>query len=452
MTLSVAVIGAGPSGFYTAEALLKRGLDCQIDILEGLPTPYGLIRAGVAPDHQSTKRVTRAYERTARHEQVAYFGNVEIGRDIALDELRANYDAVVLAIGAPLDRGLDIPGGDKRGVHGAAAFVGWYNGHPDFRDLVPDLNCDAVAIIGNGNVALDVARVLVKTPREMAKTDMPDYAAAAIHGAPIRDVHLLGRRGPVEAKWTNVELREMGELEDCRVVLDPDQLPDRVAGKWSARDRRLREKNLETLRGFLGQPPDGKHKRLHFAFYAKPVEVLGGDRVTGLRLERTRVEDGRVVDTGETFDLACGLVVAAIGYRAQPIAGVPYDECRGIVSNRQGRVAPGLYVVGWAKRGPSGVIGSNKPDADLIASHVAADLAPQGEGAGEGTGDGKPGRAGLQALLAERGVAWVSFADWLAIEAAEIAAAPAGAPRQKLIRIKDMLAVLGKSASQRRTG
>ncbi|MGF1611117.1 MAG: FAD-dependent oxidoreductase [Kiloniellales bacterium] len=451
MTLSVAVIGAGPSGFYTVEALLKLGLDCQIDILESLPTPYGLIRFGVAPDHQSTKRVTRAYERTARDEHVGYFGNVEIGRDVSLDELRGLYDAVVLAIGAPLDRGLDVPGGDKPGVHGAAAFVGWYNGHPDFRDLAPDLNCEAIAIIGNGNVALDVARVLVKTPGEMAKTDMPEYAAAAIHGAPIRDVHLLGRRGPVEAKWTNVELREMGQLEDCQVIIDPEQLPERVEGDWSARDRRLREKNLETLRSFVGQPPDGKRKRLHFQFYAKPVEVLGEERVTGLRLERTRVEDGRVVETGETFDLDCGLVVAAIGYRALPIEGVPFDERRGIVSNKEGRVAPGLYVVGWAKRGPTGVIGSNKPDADLIASHIAADLAPEGKGGGKPPGD-KEGRAGLQVLLAERRVAWVSFADWLAIEAAEIAAAPSGAPRQKLFRIKDMLAVLGKSAGQRRTG
>ena len=442
MPVSVAIIGAGPSGFYTAEALLKRDVDCRIDIIESLPTPYGLIRFGVAPDHQSTKRVTRAYERTALDHRVSYFGNVEVGRDVTLKELRRLYDAVVLAIGAPLDRALNIPGGDKEGVFGAAAFVGWYNGHPDFLDVAPDLNCEAVAVIGNGNVALDVARVLVKLPQEMAGTDLPEAVARQIHSAPIADVYLFGRRGPLEAKWTNVELREMAHLADCVPLVKADQVPDAPGEGGSERDRRLRQKNLATLRSFARVSPAGKRKRLHFEFFARPVEVLGGERVEGLRLERTVVEGGRAVGSGDVFEVPCGLIVASIGYRARQVEGVPYDEARGLVANRQGRVAEGLYAVGWAKRGPTGVIGSNKPDADLIAGHIEADC-----GAGA-----RPGRPMLEEVLEERGVSWVSFADWQAIDAAEVAAAAPEAPRKKLIRIKDMLAVLDKSSAAKKAG
>ncbi|MCG8547369.1 MAG: FAD-dependent oxidoreductase, partial [Alphaproteobacteria bacterium] len=215
MSLNVAVVGSGPSGFYTVAALLKSGVECRIDILERLPTPFGLIRGGVAPDHQKTKNVWRAYEKSALHHVVNYYGNVEVGRDVTIDELRAMYDAVVLAVGSPLDRKLGIPGEDKIGVVGSAAFVGWYNGHPDFRDLNPDLNVEGVVVVGNGNVAVDCARVLGKTPEEMATTDLTDYAAEAIHASPLTDIYMCGRRGPIEAKFTNVELREMGQLEDC---------------------------------------------------------------------------------------------------------------------------------------------------------------------------------------------------------------------------------------------
>jgi len=432
MPVTVAIIGAGPSGCYAAEALVKSGIDCQIDVIESLPTPYGLIRSGVAPDHEKTKRVTRAYERTLLDVRVGYFGNVEIGRDLSLKELRDCYDAVIVAVGAPLDRSLDLPGGDKAGVHGSAEFVSWYNGHPDYRDLGPDLNCKQVAIIGNGNVALDVARILVKTPAEMAKTDLPAYAAEAIHNSPITDVYIFGRRGPVQAKWTNVELREMARLVDATPVVDPVQLPDSVEGKMSERDRRLSSKNLETLRGFVGQEPDAASKRVHFVFQAAPVEVFGGAHVEGLRLERTRLEGGQAVGTGETIDVPCGLVVASIGYRAKPMEGLPFDARRGTVVSSDGRVKPGLYVVGWAKRGPSGVIGTNKPDGDAAARQIAEDFT-KGE---------KPGRSALQQLLELRDTAWVSFEDWKTIEAAEIAAAPPGAPRKKLIRIRDMLKVL----------
>jgi len=432
----VAIVGAGPGGFYTAAALVKLGLECRIDLIEALPTPFGLIRGGVAPDHQSTKAVSKAFARTARDPHVRYYGNVEVGRDLTLDELRGMYDAVVLALGAPVDRGLGIPGADKRGVYGAAAFVGWYNGHPDFRDLDPDLDTAAVAVIGNGNVAIDVARVLVKTPAEMASSDLADHAAEAIRAAPIADVYVIGRRGPAEAKFTNKELAELGELEECVALAEAAQLPDAVDGEMSDRDRRLREKNLATLRQFAAHDPSDKGKRLRFVFCAKPLKVLGGARVEGLRLERTRVERGRAVDTGETFEVPCGLIVSAIGYRMHPIAGVPMDESGTHVANRDGRVAEGLYVAGWARRGPTGVIGTNKADGDAVAEHIRDDIA-QGR---------RPGRAALEALLAGRGVRWVGFAEWELIDAAETAAAPPGAPRRKLVRVEDMLALLGQDA------
>jgi len=359
-----------------------------------------------------------------------------------MSELRRLYDAVVLAFGAALDRRLNLPGGDKPGVYGSAEFVGWYNGHPDYRDLVPDLGHAAVAVIGNGNVALDVARVLVKTPREMARTDLPDHVSEAIRRAGITDVYLIGRRGPAEAKWTNVELREMAQLADCVPLVDPAAIPERIEGPLSERDRRLAERNLATLRGFPNVDPKGKAKRAHFLFHASPVEVLGSERVAGLRLERTRVEGGRALGTGSFFEIPCGLVVAAIGYRSQPISGVPFDERRGTVKSRQGRVAKGLYVVGWAKRGPTGVIGTNKPDADQIARSIAEDLA-----AGRISGE-RPGRGALEELLEERGVRWISFEEWKTIESAEIASAGAGAPRRKLSRIEDMLAILDRTSAR----
>lgn len=432
MALSVAIVGSGPSGFYTADALIRSGTDCRIDIIEKLPTPFGLIRGGVAPDHQKTKNVSRAYERTALNERVQFFGNVEIGRDVTIEELRSIYDAIVLAIGSPTDRPLDIPGGDKAGVIGSAAFVGWYNGHPEFRDLDPDLNTRAVAVIGNGNVAIDCARVLAKTPAEMAQSDLTDYAAEAIHNSPLTDIYMFGRRGPVDAKFTNVELREMGNLADATPIVDPAQLPDAVPDGLEDRDRRLKERNLATLREFAAMDPGNRRKRVHFAFHANPVEVLGGDRVEGLRLERTRVEDGRAFGTGEFFEVECGLVIPAIGYYAQPLDGVPFDARRGVTANEDGRIVDGLYAVGWVRRGPTGVIGTNKHDGDAAAQQILADL-PQGR---------KPGRTALEKLLQEKGVRAITFADWQRIDEAEIAGARAGAPRRKFATVAEMLAAL----------
>ena len=431
MPLSVAIIGSGPSGFYTAEALVKAEAECRVDILERLPAPYGLIRYGVAPDHEHTRNVSRAFERTALRDEVRFFGNVEVGRDLSIDELRAIYDAVVVAVGAPFDRALGLPGEDKAGVVGAAAFVGWYNGHPDFRDLEPPLDTRAAAVIGNGNVAIDVARVLVKTEAEMAATDLADYAAKAIQASPLADIHVFGRRGPVEAKFTNVELREMGVLENSVPLVDPAQLPESV-GELPERQKRMVEKNLATLREFSVRGAEEKAKRVRFQFFSAPVEVLGGARVEGLRLERTKLVEGRAVGSGSFFEVPCGLVVSAISYRGRGIDGLPFDDDRGIVVNREGRVADGVYAVGWAERGSTGVIATNRGDGRQVAGHILADLA----------GGAKPGRPALEKLLAERRLRPVSFADWQRIEAAEIANAAPGAPRRKFATVDEMLAAL----------
>jgi ferredoxin--NADP+ reductase len=439
MTLSVAIVGSGPSAFYAAEALLERNADAAIDIIERLPTPYGLIRFGVAPDHAKTKTVAKSYERTALDPRVRFFGNVEIGRDASVAELRRIYDAVIFATGAATDRKLGIAGDDKAGVVGVAAFVNWYNGHPDARNLDPPLATETVVVIGIGNVAVDVARVLVKTPAEMAATDLMEHAARRIHAAPIRHVHMVGRRGPVQAQFTNVELREMGHLKNAAPVVDRAQIPDAITPEHAAglNDRALRlvERNLATLREFAAIEPGGREKRVHFRFFANPVAILGGAKVEGVRFEKTRIaEGGKAVGTGEHFEIPCGLVIPAIGYYAEPIPGLPFEGGRTV--NKEGRIEPGLYAVGWVKRGPSGVIGTNKPDGDTAAEQIAADI-----GAG-----GKPGRAVFEALIAERRIRAVSFADWKSIEAAEVARATAPAPRRKFATTAEMLAVLDGAA------
>tara|TARA_B100000029_G_scaffold26016_1_gene25550 strand:+ start:463 stop:1764 length:1302 start_codon:yes stop_codon:yes gene_type:complete len=432
MPVTVAIIGAGPSGFYTADVLLKSGLDYSIDIIDRIPAPYGLIRYGVAPDHQTTKNVSRAFEKTALRDEVQYFGNVELGRDVTLDELKSFYDVVVLAVGARLDKRLGIPGEDLKGVYGSVEFVNWYNGHPDCWNLDPDLNVDSAVVVGNGNVAIDVARVLVKNRQEMAHSDLPEYAVAAIEASQLSDVYMCGRRGPVEAKFTNVELREMGELEICTPVIDPAILSDEVTGEWSDRDRRLREKNLRTLKGFTEIEPGDRPKRVHFQFFSSPVEILGDERVEAVRFERTRLEDGRTVGTGEHFEIPCGLVVAAIGSQSEAVDGVPFDDQQGIVVNTDGWVGDNVYAVGWVMRGSTGVISTNRNDAVQVADQI-------GEKFPEGS---KPGRSALESLLTERKIRRVSFEDWKSIEAVEIANAPEGAPRRKFVSIEEMLGAL----------
>lgn len=433
MSRSVAVVGSGPGGMYVAQGLLDRSPGCRVDIFDRLPSPFGLIRGGVAPDHQTTKRVDRAFDRTMRADGVRFLGNVEVGRDVAVGELEAIYDAVVLAYGAPYDNRLGIPGEDKRNVFGSNAFVGWYNCHPDFIDLDPDLDVAAVAVVGVGNVAIDVARVLAKTPGEMSVTDLASYAGRAIEAAPIRDIYMFGRRGPVEAAFTNVELREMGQLADARPVVDLCHLPETVEAPWLGdRDLRLRAKNVATMRGFSDVPGAGKAKRVHFGFFASPVEILGGARAEGVRMERTRVERGRCIPTGETFEVACGLVVTCIGSRAASLGGVPFDERKGIVVHDEGRVRPGLYAAGWVKRGATGTIGTNKNDSLAVADLLAAELG----------GPEKDGPRAFDRIAEARGLRVVAYPDWQVIDRLETAAAAAGAPRRKFHTPAEMLAAL----------
>ncbi len=437
MSRSIAVVGSGPGGMYAAQGLLDKLPGCRIDIIDKLPSPFGLIRGGVAPDHQTTKKISRAFEKTMTAENVRYLGNIMVGRDIGIAELEEIYDAVVLAYGAPYDNRLGIPGEDKKNVFGSNAFVGWYNCHPEFLDLDPDLGIEGVAVIGLGNVAIDVARVLAKTEEEMSVTDLAPYANEAIKASPIRDIHIFGRRGPVEAAFTNVELREMGQLDNCAPVVDPAHLPDEVVAPYmSDRDLRLRTKNIETMRGFLDVSTEGKNKRLHFGFFASPVEILGGDRVEGIRMERTRVEaDGKCVATGETFDVACGMVVTCIGSRAEPIDGVPFDDRRGIVVHQDGRVRDGLFAVGWVKRGASGTIGTNKNDSLAVVDLVIAEM----------SGGDRQGPDAFDRLAKERGLRVVSYPEWQIINNLEEQAAAPGAPRRKFVSPDEMIQALDRT-------
>jgi len=433
MTLQVAIVGAGPAGFYAAEALAKEE-GVQVDLIDRLPTPFGLIRSGVAPDHQTTKKVTKKYDQTAARENVRYVGNVAIGSDVAVDELRELYDAVIIAFGAEGDRPLGLPGEDKEGVYGSFAFVGWYNGHPDFTDLEPNLDIESAVVIGNGNVALDCARLLVRTQNEMKMSDIADQAGEAIYESPVKDVYVLGRRGPVQASFSIAEMREMGELEQGISVVHDEQIPDALPEDMDPKEARSRKPVLEVLQSFKGNRTGQAEKTVHFEFYRRPVEILGGDRVEGIRVERTRLLDNRAVGTGQMIDIPCQLIIGCIGYVSRSVPGLPMKG--GIVENVDGRVAPGLYCVGWAKRGPTGTIGTNRPDAQDVAARVLEDL---------NGGAGKEGGAGLDRLLGGRDVRVTTYDDWNAIDAAEIARAKEGAPRRKFVTIPDMLDIVDEA-------
>ncbi|SMF61725.1 FAD-dependent oxidoreductase [Allosphingosinicella indica] len=429
----VAIVGSGPAGYYSAEALQKQfGGAVRIDIIDRLPVPYGLIRFGVAPDHQSIKAVAKRYEKVALSDGVRFVGNITVGEHVRIDELTGLYDAVILATGAPNDRPLDIPGAELPGVIGSAAFVGWYNGHPEFADLDPPLDGASAAVIGNGNVALDVARILSKTPAEFVGSDIVAHAFEALGNSRIRDITILGRRGPHQIAMTPKELGELGHLEAAAPRVDAEDLPPVDAD--AALEPGLR-KSVTHLRDFAATATE-KHKTIHFDFFAMPVAIEGEGRVERVIVERSRIDpDGRAVATGETYAVPAAMVVTCIGYRTPPIEGVAYDEALGHFANTDGVIGGGLYCVGWARRGPTGTIGTNRPDGYEVAERIAADL-----GGGESGGDsGKAGRAGLDALLATRGAEIVTFRDWQKIEAAEVAQARDGAPREKFVAVADML-------------
>ncbi|MFC4270752.1 hypothetical protein GQF03_03390 [Sneathiella chungangensis] len=430
--LKICIVGSGPAGMYTAGAIVKKSPESQIDIIDKLATPYGLVRAGVAPDHQTTKNVTRAYDKVMENDNVRFVGNIGLGSDIPLAKLREIYDIVVIATGTPKDRSLGIPGEDKDGVFGAQTFVYWYNGHPEFADAVPNLDIETAAVIGNGNVALDVARILMRTADEMAASDLADHAAAEIFKSPLKSVHVVGRRAPENAQFSSKELSEFAELISAKPYTDKTLLPDEFTSE-DKKEERVVNTNLDLLRSFEHITPGVKDRAIYLDFLASPVEILGGDAITGVRFERNKIVDGKAVGTGETYEIACQLLVSCIGYEMGILEGLPVEK--GIVRNDEGRVAEGLYVVGWAKRGPSGTIGTNRIDSQNVVERMMEDFAGGGDPA-------KAGPAGLDAWCREKDIHAVSFEDWKKIDAAEVARAGEKSPRRKFVRTRDMLSVV----------
>jgi ferredoxin--NADP+ reductase len=427
-SLRIAVVGSGPAGFYAAGALLDADRGIEVDMIERLPTPWGLVRLGVAPDHPKLKSVSRAFERIAEKPGFRFFGNVEVGRDLSHADLLQLYDAVVYAFGAQTDKRLGIPGEDLPGSWSATEFVAWYNAHPDYQELPFDLNVERAVVIGNGNVALDVARMLALTPEELAPTDTTDPAIEAIGSAPIREIVIVGRRGPAQASWTTQELKEMGELAGADVNVDPAELEGAVE------DDTHTQRNMDVLREFAAREPAGKPCVIRFLFFRSPVAIHGSDKVESVELVRNRLEerDGRLVavptDEHETID--CGLVFRSVGYRGVGLADVPFDERRGTIHNEGGRILgePRSYCAGWIKRGPTGIIGTNKKDAtetvNLLLEDIEHGRIPHNEHAT---------LEAVETLLAERGVNAVLYAGWTSIDELErTAGEKLGRPRVKL--------------------
>ena len=445
--MRVAIVGSGPAAFYAAGHLLASDDPrAEVDMLERLPTPWGLVRLGVAPDHPQLKTVSRAFEKIAQRPGFRFLGNVEVGRDVTHEELVERYDAVVYAVGSQTDRRLGIPGEDLPGSWAATELVAWYNGHPDYQDLPFDLSVERAVVIGNGNVALDVARMLALTPEELAPTDTTDRAIEAICASGIREILVLGRRGPVQAAWTSTELHEMGELAGADVLLDPAELvlePESEAEL--AASSNIVQRNVEILREYATRAPSGKPRTVRLRFRVSPVALLGDERVEAIEIVRNRLEAdaaGRVraVATDEREVIPCGIVFRSVGYHGVPLPGLPYDERAGTIPNDGGRVldgdgraVPGVYCAGWIKRGPTGVIGTNKKDAtesvELLLEDVRSGALPLRDG------------AGVEALLAERGVEVVTYVGWEAIDAAERGRGePLGRPRVKLCTWDELLA------------
>jgi ferredoxin/flavodoxin---NADP+ reductase len=445
--LRVAIVGSGPAAFYAAGALLaSEDPHVEVDMIERLPTPWGLVRLGVAPDHPQLKTVSRAFEKIAARPGFRFLGNVEIGRDVSHDELTALYDAVIYAVGSQTDRQLGIPGENLPGSWAATELVAWYNGHPDFQHLKFDLSHEHAVVIGNGNVALDVARMLALTSEELAPTDTTDAAIEAIPASGIREIVVLGRRGPVQASWTSQELGELGELAGADVLVDPDELVlDSASEAELDAGSNIVQRNVEILRDFATREPAGKPRSVRLRFRASPVAILGEERVEAVEIVHNRLEadeDGRVraVATGEREVIPCGIVFRSVGYRGVGIPGVPFDERAGTVPNDNGRVLgaggsaiSGVYCAGWIKRGPTGVIGTNKKDAAETVDHLLEDArAGRLPVRGEGT---------IDDLLGARGVQVVTYQGWETIDALERARGEEqGRPRVKLCTWDELLA------------
>jgi ferredoxin/flavodoxin---NADP+ reductase len=454
--LRVAIVGSGPAGFYAAEALQKAAPGIRIDLIDRLPTPFGLVRGGVAPDHPKIKSVTRIFDRIASQPGFRFLGHVQVGQDVTVEELRARYDVLILCYGADSDRTLGVPGEHLAGSHAATEFVAWYNGHPDYAAASFDLTQRAAAIVGIGNVAMDVSRILAKPVPVLATTDLAEHALQALATSSVATVHIVARRGPVQAACTTPELRELGELEGVDVVVDPRdlELDEASVAQLAAMEDRNPAKNLEVLREWAARPGTGAPRQIVLHFNASPVALTGADHVESMTIVRNRLEsDGqggvRAVATDETTDIPVGLVFRSVGYKGRALAGVPFDARGGVVPNIDGRVVeqagsatvvPGVYVAGWIKRGPQGIIGTNKLCA---ADTVAQVLADATSGAIPRASDDL---SSLDALLAERGVMVTNWADWQALDQAEQArGAAAGRSRTKITDVREMLSVIAAS-------
>jgi len=447
--LRVAIVGSGPSGFYAAESLLGGEAAVEVDMYDRLPAPFGLVRYGVAPDHEKIKTIIKRYEKTAAMPGFAFFGNVRVGEDVSVDDLRAFYDAVVFACGAQTDRRLGIPGEDLPGSYTATEFVAWYNGHPEYRDRAFDLSHDVAVVIGQGNVAMDVARILCKTIDELKTTDIAQVALDVLAESRVREVHMIGRRGPVQAAFTPPEIKEFGELADCDPVVDAGFLTLNDASRAELEELKWRDaqKNYETLKSYAGRGAPTRSRRFVVQFYRSPVALSGDGRLERVTFEKNRLEGEpgrqRSVGTGETYETGCGVLFRSVGYRGVPIAGVPFDDKRGVFPNAEGRIVSGgevvrgLYAVGWIKRGPSGIIGTNKPDSFETAKNLVADI-------GELAPCAHPRRDDVTAFLRGKQIRFVGYPDWQRIDAAEVERGRAvGKPREKFVTVEEMLDAAG---------
>ena len=458
--LRVAVVGAGPAGFYVAEHLLRRAeVVVDLDMFDRLPTPFGLVRLGVAPDHQKIKAVTAAFDKVAAHPRFRFFGGVELGKDVTVADLRAHYHQIVYTTGAQTDRRMAIPGEDLLGSHPATEFVAWYNGHPDYRDCQFDLSQERVAVVGVGNVAVDVARILCRTPSELAATDIAEHALEALRGSRVREVYLLGRRGAAQAAFTNPELKELGELEGADVAVAANEVELDALSREALEKTgdRAGAKKVEILQSYARRAPEGKPRRLVLRFLVSPVAVLdnGAGAVGGIRLVRNRLVASatgtiQAQPTEQVEELPAGLVFRSVGYRGVPLPGVPFDDKWGVVLNEKGRVLDpntkqpllGEYTAGWIKRGPTGVIGTNKPDAAETATAMLEDAA-----AGQMLAPAEPDAAAAERLVTQRQPHYVDYADWLRLNDLEIARGRSrGSPRLKFTRVDEILAALGNRA------
>lgn len=450
--LRVAIIGAGPSGFYAADALFRSDLNVKVDAFDRLPTPYGLLRGGVAPDHQKMKSVGAYYDRVAtkNSESFSFIGNVNVGVDITIDELKSFYDALVFTYGSESDKKTGLPGEDLPGVHGAREFVAWYNGHPDYQDLDFDLSQEVVAIIGQGNVAIDVARILAKNTKELSTSDITDKALKALEKSNIKEIHIIGRRGPVQSAFTELEIREFGELEDSNIIINEADLKLNDANREEMEQSNKAKKNYNALVDLSKEPKEGKKKKVFVQYFKYPKEMVGDTRVTALRADEVELDgeafNQKATKTGKEFEVAAGLVFRSIGYKGTSLPGIPFDEDRGVIPNEKGRVqnldgspAPGLYTAGWIKRGPSGVLGTNKPCSKETIDCLLEDVTSL-------TPCETPSTDAVLELLASRDVRVISFQDWKVIESLENEKGQAiGKPREKFVTRNEIFTALDTS-------